>query len=114
MHIVQSYGDSNAPSWITEGIADYVRAVYGINNVRGKWTMPDLTEEHNYDNSYRITARFFIWITQHYAAEFITKLDEQIRQKKYTDNSWKELTGKTLTELWEEYKLNPAITFTYR
>ncbi len=114
MHLVQSYGDSNAPSWVTEGIADYVRAVYGINNVRGKWTMPDLTEKHNYDNSYRITARFFIWITQHYAAEFITKLDNQIRQKKYTDNSWKDLTGKTLTELWEEYKSNPAITFTYR
>lgn len=113
MHLVQGYGETKAPSWVTEGIADYVRGTYGINNVKGKWAMPDLDEKHNYDNSYRITARFFVWITQHYDSEFITKLDALIRNKNYTDNSWKDLSGKTLSELWAEYKANPAINFTY-
>ena len=114
MHLVQEYGYSNCPGWVTEGIADYVRAVHGINNIKGGWKMPDVKPEHNFKNSYRITARFFIWITQHYSADFIIKLDDSIRQKKYTENTWKEMTGKTVEELWKEYTENSAITFTYQ
>jgi predicted alpha-1,2-mannosidase len=114
MHLIQDYGYSNCPSWVTEGIADYVRAIYGINNVKSGWTMPDVKPTHNYINSYRITARFFIWITQKYTPDFITTLDQIIRQKKYTENTWKELTGKTVEELWKEYMANPAINFTYQ
>ena len=50
MHVVQGYGDNKVPSWVTEGIADYVRATEGINNSKAKWAMPDLTPELNYDN----------------------------------------------------------------
>jgi predicted alpha-1,2-mannosidase len=113
MHLVQQYGYSNCPGWVTEGIADYVRAIYGINNVKGGWTMPDVLPTHSYNNSYRITARFFIWITQNYKSDFITTLDGMIRQKKYSENTWKELTGKSVEELWKDYVAKPAITFTY-
>ena len=114
MHLVQQYGDTKAPSWVTEGIADFVRGTYGINNVAGKWKMPDLTDKHQYDNSYRVTARFLVWITQQYDPEFVTKLDSITRNKNYNDDTWKNLTGKTVLELWAEYKLNPGISFSYQ
>jgi len=34
MHIVQAYKHS-VPGWLTEGIADYARYVYGVNNQKG-------------------------------------------------------------------------------
>jgi len=109
MHIVQGYGYTNVPSWVTEGIADYVRATEGINNEKANWKMPDLKPEHKYSSSYRITARFFLWITQNYKKDFVKKLDDAARQKTYSDATWKKLTGKTLDELWQEYLSNPAL-----
>ncbi|MEO6582715.1 MAG: basic secretory protein-like protein, partial [Ferruginibacter sp.] len=109
MHVIQNYGDTNAPGWITEGIADYVRATEGINNTRAKWSMPEVTDKHNYNNSYRITARFFSWINQNYSSSFVKQLDETIRQKNYSEATWKQLTGKTVEELWKEYVAAPGL-----
>jgi len=39
MHIVQDYRH-DPPGWLTEGIADYVRYVYGVNNPASHWTLP--------------------------------------------------------------------------
>jgi predicted alpha-1,2-mannosidase len=113
MHVVQNYGGNNVPGWVTEGVADYVRATEGINNVNGKWTMPDLAPKHNYYDAYRITARFLVWITQHYQKDFVVKLNEAARTKKYTTDFWKDTTGKTVEELWKEYVANPAIEIVY-
>lgn len=112
MHVVQNY-TGNVPGWVTEGIADYVRATEGINNVNGKWTMPDLGPTHNYDNAYRITARFFLWITQNYQKDFIVKLNEAARTNKYTTDFWKDNTGKTVEELWKQYVANPTVEIVY-
>jgi len=109
MHIVQAYSGSNVPGWITEGIADYVRATEGINNEKAKWSMPELKPEHNFENAYRITARFFVWITQKYKSDFVTMLDAAIRTQKFTEATWKNITGKTLAELWKEYVTYPTI-----
>jgi hypothetical protein len=109
MHVVQGYGYNKVPVWVTEGIADYVRATEGINNEKANWKMPDLKPEHKYSSSYRITARFFVWITKNYRKDFVRKLDDAARQKAYSVETWKELTGKTVEELWQEYVANPSI-----
>lgn len=109
MHIVQGYGYNGVPGWVTEGIADYVRATLGINNEKANWKMPELKPEHKYSSSYRITARFFVWVTKNYRKDFVQKLDDAARQKNYSDETWKELTGKTVDELWQEYVVNPNI-----
>ncbi len=62
MHIVQNYGNTNGPGWLTEGIADYARYEFGVDNAGANWTLPDLQPTHYYNNSYRITARFLVWI----------------------------------------------------
>ncbi|TWR29645.1 secretory protein [Mucilaginibacter pallidiroseus] len=110
MHIIQSYGRSVGPGWLTEGIADYVRYTAGIDNAGAKWTLPDLKPEHNYKNSYRITARFFIWIENKIKAGTIKTIDKSLRDHTYTPEIWQQLTGKNLDELWAAYTQNPSLT----
>lgn len=112
MHIVQNY-TGNVPGWVTEGVADYVRATEGINNLNGKWTMPDVKPDHSYSNAYRITARFLLWITQRYQKDFVIKLNEAARASTYTADFWKNNTGKNVDELWSEYVANPTVEIIY-
>jgi hypothetical protein len=103
MHIVQAYGRSVGPGWLTEGIADYVRYRFGIDNAGAKWTLPELKPEHSYKNSYRITARFFAWMEAKIKPGIIKKVDASLRDHTYTNELWNAQTGKNLDELWAEY-----------
>jgi hypothetical protein len=109
MHIVQDYGESVGPGWLTEGIADYARNQFGVNNAAAKWILPEYKATQNYDNAYRITARFLVWIEKKVKPGIVKELDSQMRKHTYTDNAWKQQTGKTVDELWKEYAANPAI-----
>ncbi|MGN6394334.1 MAG: basic secretory protein-like protein [Mucilaginibacter sp.] len=109
MHIVQDYGESVGPGWLTEGIADYARNKFGVNNTAAKWSLPEFKPTQNYDNAYRVTARFLYWLEEKKKPGIVKELDSQLRKHTYTDNAWKQLTGKTVDELWKEYAANPAI-----
>jgi hypothetical protein len=107
MHVVQGYGYGSGPVWLTEGIADYVRYKYGVDNVGSKWSLPAFKDTHSYKNSYRITARFFVWLEQNVKPGLIATLDQQLRAHQYTEQSWVNLTGKSLDQLWDDYAKNP-------
>lgn len=109
MHIVQSYPSGAGPGWITEGIADYVRNEFGVNNKAANWSLTPFNASQNYTNAYRITARFFVWITKNYQKDFVKKLNSAMHLKKYSENFWKNESGKTIDELWTLYSQNPAI-----
>lgn len=109
MHIVQNYGESAGPGWLTEGIADYARYKFGVNNDAAKWTLPAYKAGINYTNSYRITARFLAWLEIHNKKDIVKKLDKQMRDHKYAAESWQKLTGKSLDELWAEYIADPEL-----
>jgi hypothetical protein len=110
MHIVQNYGQSVGLGWLTEGIADYVRYRHGIDNAGAKWVLPDYKPEQSYKNSYRITARFFVWMEAKVKPGIIKTVDASLRNHTYTSAIWKNLTGKDLDELWADYSKNPSIT----
>ena len=109
MHIVQAYGNTPGPWWITEGIADYVRFKFGVDNAGAGWSLPQVNDKQNFDNSYRVTARFFVWIVKNKDKKFVEKMDQLMRDHSYTDGAWVKLTGKTPANLWQEYKTNPSI-----
>lgn len=109
MHIVQDYGNNAGPWWVTEGIADYVRYVYGVNNEAAKWSLPKLTSSQKYDNSYRITARFFDWIERNNPG-FVKKLDAAMRDHTWSTETWKQLAGKDIGELWAAYKAEENVS----
>ena len=110
MHIVQSYPPNSGPGWLTEGIADYVRFKYGVDNEGAGWSLPDYKPENSYKNSYRITARFLYWLTKKYDKKIVQKLDKNMRNKTYSADLWNQYTGKSLDELWAEYSESPQIS----
>ena len=109
MHIVQNYGRRGGPGWLTEGIADYARNQFGINNTKSGWKLTEYKEGQNYTNSYRITARFLLWTEKHKSPGIVLKLDAAMRNGEYTPDIWKQLTGKNVDDLWNEYSENPVI-----
>ncbi|MFD2826748.1 basic secretory protein-like protein [Leeuwenhoekiella polynyae] len=109
MHLVQSYPGGAGPGWLTEGIADYVRYKYALDNDGAGWSLTPFSPNQKYENSYRITARFLLWITQNYDKNLVKKLDYDLRNKKYTAQTWKDYTGKTVDELWQEYASKPSV-----
>ena len=113
MHVVQSYHDFN-PGWLTEGIADYVRYTYGVNNKGGGWTLPDYRPGQSYQNAYRVTARFLLWVEKNKYKKIVDDMDKAMRDGTYTPELWAKLTGRTVDELWEEYAKDPTIELTYK
>jgi hypothetical protein len=109
MHIAQDYGDSSGPGWLTEGIADYVRNEHGVANEAANWRLPAYKATQNYDNAYRVSARFLLWVETKVKKGSVKKLDGIMRAHTYNDNTWKDVTGKGVDELWKEYSANPAI-----
>ncbi|WP_255524473.1 basic secretory family protein [Pedobacter riviphilus] len=59
MHIVQDYGRSVGPGWLTEGIADYARYKFGVDNASAKWSLPALKPDHSYKKQLPHYRRFF-------------------------------------------------------
>ena len=114
MHIVQDYHSGDNPGWLTEGIADYVRYVYGVNNLKSQWTLPDYKPTQNYTNAYRVTARFLLWVEKHDHKDLVDKLDHALRAGTYHSDLWVKLTGKTLDQLWSDYGKDPSIELTYK
>jgi hypothetical protein len=108
MHIVQAY-TGGAPGWLTEGIADYVRYKYGVNNGPAGWSLPAWSPSQNYTDAYRVTARFLAWLEIHVRASIVNDLNTALRNRTYTSNTWRQLTGKTVDQLWADYSQNPAL-----
>jgi hypothetical protein len=113
MHIVQDY-HGRTPGWLTEGIADYARYVYGINNATGDWQLPPYNSTQSYRNAYRVTARFLVWVEKKKDAHIADELNYALRTGNYTPALWVKLTGNTVDELWSEYSKDPAVELSYK
>ncbi|UGU15696.1 basic secretory family protein [Sinomicrobium kalidii] len=109
MHLVQAYPPDSGPGWLTEGIADYVRYVYGVDNEKAGWSLPAYEPGHHYENSYRITARFLVWLTENRNKDIVPLLDEHMRNKTYSPELWKTYTSKSLDDLWTMYQASPEL-----
>ena len=100
-HVVQRYGRREPPGWITEGIADYVRWFLYEPQSRGA----EVRRQHaKHDDSYRVTANFLDYVIRKHDPEFLQHLNAVAREGRYSENIWKERTGKTRLELAEEWK----------
>ncbi|WP_274971667.1 basic secretory protein-like protein, partial [Zunongwangia profunda] len=50
-----------------------------------------------------------VWLSENYDDSIVYKLDKQMRSKTYSEDSWKNLTGKDIDSLWLEYSGNSEI-----
>ncbi len=111
VHVVQQYGRARrnrgatrTPGWITEGIPDYIRWFLYEPQTKGAEITARNISSARYDASYRVTGNFLNWTTEKYDKELVQKLNAAAREGRYTDDLWKEITGKTVQELGEEWK----------
>lgn len=106
MHIVQGYpgyASEQAPSWLVEGIADYARDQYGVDNAAGGWALPtQIKPEHKVDSGYRVTGAFLKWGEAAHPG-LVKALDSALRSGSYTPAVWKRHTGEDLSALWQAY-----------
>jgi len=99
-HAVQMYPRGD-PGWITEGIADYARHLYGPKEQKN-WALPTrLTERQSYKDSYRTTGKFFLWLDEKHPGT-VDKIHRAMQERTYDIGLFKEATGKSVEELWKE------------
>lgn len=112
VHIIQQYGRARAtnphpsptPGWVTEGIPDYMRwFVYEPQSKGAEITKGNFARS-KYTDSYRTTANFLNWIVETRDKDFIRKLNAVAREGKYSEDVWKQSTGKTAEELGAAWK----------
>jgi Peptidase of plants and bacteria len=98
-HVVQAY-PSPEPGWLTEGLADYARHLYGPTEQPG-WALPErLSRKQSYKDGYRVTARFLLWLdTRHPQA--VDKLHRRMQEGTFKVGDFRDLTGQSLESLWE-------------
>ncbi|HEX4460590.1 MAG TPA: basic secretory protein-like protein [Polyangia bacterium] len=104
MHVVQSYR-SPAPLWLIEGIADYARNKFGVDN--HDWKLAPYHAGQKYEDSYTVAARFLTWLDKHQKGNIIVLLDRALREGKYSTATWVALTGKSVDDLWRDYASHP-------
>ncbi len=102
VHVVQSYRRGNNPGWLVEGIADYIRCIK-YENGKLRRINPDRAR---YDGSYQITAAFLDYVEQEIRQgdQAALALNAALREGKYTQDLFKDFTGKTLGELGDAWK----------
>ncbi len=98
-HIVQRYRGRN-PGWLVEGVADYVRFFKYEPGKIG----PIRADRARYNASYRTTAAFLAFVAEKYDKDLVRKLNAAMREGTYKEEMFKDLTGKTVQELDEEWR----------
>src|SRR5436190_15622702 len=112
VHVVQDYGRARrtnpdaarTPGWIVEGIPDYIRWFIYEPQAKGAEITQRNLSRAKYDGNYRITANFLNWVVEKYDKKIIQKLNVAGREGKYSEDLWKEYTGKTIQELGDEWR----------
>ncbi len=98
-HVVQRYNGRGNPVWLVEGVSDYIRF---FKFEPGKIGRINPNRAH-YNGSYRVTAAFLAYVTEKYDKQLVQKLNKVMREGRYKKEIFKELTGKSVEELDEEW-----------
>lgn len=98
-HLVQRYPDYDA-AWVVEGIADYMR----LQHFEPALPRPVIDfDTAKYTDSRMTSAMFLAWIEAKYSPDVVPRLNAALREQKYNDALFKEITGKELGKLWSEF-----------
>lgn len=99
VHCWQWNGHGTAPSGLIEGIADFVRLKAGLAPPHWK-----KEKSKEWDEGYQHTGYFLDWIETFYGEGSVRRINEALMNKKYDGEVfWKNLFGKYVQELWDEY-----------
>lgn len=97
-HVIQS--GKNAPSWFTEGAADWARNKYGKQNAQANWSLQSPSKTSKYTDGYRITGNFFKYLDT-LKPGFLTTFYNT--KQEMGDQWWISTFGANVDSLWNTY-----------
>ena len=99
VHVIQRYRSRRNPSWLVEGVADYLRCFfYEPGQVR-----PVNPETAKYNQSYQVTATFLDYVARTHDKDLVKKLNKAMREGTYDKAMFEKLTGKPLETLNDDW-----------
>jgi hypothetical protein len=110
-HVVQNY-PTYVP-WLTEAIANYSSQLYGPRREDTYRSAAKYIPDTTYlTDPYDTGARFLFWIAQNKRHDIVDRLNRILQAGDYTPDSFVQLTGETLDQLWKEYQEDGGRIFT--
>ncbi|KAL1342859.1 hypothetical protein HN51_029339 [Arachis hypogaea] len=97
-HVWQWNGNGQAPGGLIEGIADFVRLKANLGP--SHWVKPG--QGNKWDQGYDVTARFLDYCNG-LKNGFVADLNKLLKNG-YSDQFFVQLLGKTVDQLWKDYK----------
>ncbi|MBI2302546.1 MAG: hypothetical protein HYU66_26880, partial [Armatimonadetes bacterium] len=88
--------------WVTEGIADWFR-YFIFEPEKGRFHHLN-ADKVDYRHGYGEAGAFLDWIERTKGGEFIRRLNESMRRRRYNDGVFKELAGDDLPTLWQGFR----------
>ncbi len=104
-HVAQQY-PRKAPSHWQEGIADYVSAKLLCTNESHCAECSNISP--HYRSGYSCAAAFLLYVEQTHNSNVVRQLQSALRRGSYNDAFFTKATGRTLDQLWDEFKTTPA------
>uniref|UniRef100_A0A0C9S800 TSA: Wollemia nobilis Ref_Wollemi_Transcript_12531_1084 transcribed RNA sequence n=1 Tax=Wollemia nobilis TaxID=56998 RepID=A0A0C9S800_9CONI len=101
-HVWQWSGNGNAPGGLIEGIADYVRLTAGL--APSHWVKPGGGDR--WDQGYDVTA-YFLQYCESVSSGFVANMNAKLAGG-WNVSFFNDLTGKSVDELWNDYKAKYA------
>lgn len=110
VHLIQEYPKNVCPTWLIEGIADYVRYYHfhrqdqHTDRVRGKlFLMPRKpSRRQSWRDGYATTAFFLDYVVANVREDFLYWINKSCRDGHYRESIWKKLTGHSIIKLWRK------------
>ena len=96
-HVFQRY-KGGQPSWLVEGIADYIRWAW----YEGRTNFPKPNKAQGYLDSYQVTAGFLLWLENRQPGT-VKKIDRMMRKEAYSYGRISTVLGGDLDTLWNQY-----------
>jgi hypothetical protein len=98
--VAQGYRIRPRPPWLIEGTCDSVWFF--------KWEPGNLGRidpaTPRYDKGYRVTAAFLAYLVERYDKDLVRHLNRALREGRHDEDLFRQLTGKTVRELDEEWR----------
>ncbi|KAI9930714.1 hypothetical protein AWENTII_007305 [Aspergillus wentii] len=97
VHCFQPEPPTQTPSGLVEGIADWVRLISGLRPPH--WE----ARKTSWDAGYDTTAYFLAYLEEEYGRGTVAAINNKAFCVDYSPAIWKELLGKDVDMLWDEY-----------
>ena len=103
--IQSSYRKDEAPDWLLEAMKLYIRDEFALYKADSSLNLPKRYNGKSYESDSLSATAFLKWIRDAQHIDIVDRLSRQLRSSDgYKASVWKDATGKTLDQLWDEYK----------